>query len=99
MIVLDWSAVALGLAIGVGTSALFFAGLGLGMRLALGTERPVNILALSAFIRITALLGIGWGVALSVGPFALAGFALAFFITRWVATAIVQAGVPAGDAP
>lgn len=99
MIVVDWNAVALGSAIGAATSMVFFAGLGLGMRLALLTERPINILVLSALLRIAVLLGIGWAVAFYLGPFVLAGFALAFFIVRTVATAIARAGVPFRDAP
>jgi hypothetical protein len=99
MIIVDWGAGLLGLLIGIGTSAAFFAGLGFGMRLALRTERPVNILVLSAVLRIAILLGIGWAVAQYIGPFALAGFALAFFITRTITTAIARTSAPAGDAP
>jgi hypothetical protein len=99
MIVVDWNAVAFGLMIGAAISVVFFAGLNFGMRLALRTERPVNILVLSAIVRIAALLGIGWAVVIFLGPFALAGFTLAFFIARTIATAIARAGVPAAGAP
>lgn len=99
MIAIDWAAIALGLSIGAAASAAFFVGLKFGMRLALRTERPVNILVLSAVLRIAALLGIGWAVAATAGAFALAGFALAFFVVRTVATTIARAGAPARAAP
>ncbi|MEO1140276.1 MAG: ATP synthase subunit AtpR [Pseudomonadota bacterium] len=99
MIVMDWSVVAFGFVIGAGASAAFFAGLEFGMRLALRKERPVNILALSAFLRIAALLGIGGAVATFLGLFGLAGFALAFFIARITATAIARSGIPVRGTP
>lgn len=95
MIVVDWTSMGLGVLIGFATSAVFFAGLGFGMRLALQTARPVVLLVLSAVLRIAALLGIGWAIATFGGPFAIAGFVLAFFVTRTIATAIARMGVPA----
>lgn len=97
MIVMDWSAVAVGLLIGLVTSGMFFAGLEFGMRLALRTERPVNILVLSAALRIIVLLGVVWGVVVFLGPFALGGFAVAFLAVRGAAMALARAGLPAGD--
>lgn len=82
MIVIDWSAVTLGLGIGAVASLLFFAGLSWGMRTALRMDNPVPALALSAALRIGALLAVGWGVAALSGPFALFGFALAFLTVR-----------------
>ena len=52
MMEMDWSALALGLAVGVAASAAFFAGLGWGMRIALKSGRPAIILILSAIMRI-----------------------------------------------
>lgn len=94
---IEWGAVLAGLGIGAVTSLLFFAGLGIGMRLALRQERPVLILMLSSAVRIAALLGIGWAVATSLGAFALAGFALMFLVARTIAVALARAGVPAGE--
>lgn len=98
MMMVDWSAVVFGLVIGAGASAAFFAGLGLGMRLALRSGRAVMILMLSAVVRILALLWTGWAVVTFAGPFALAGFACAFLGARTIATAIARAGAPAGGA-
>ena len=94
MIVVDWGAVAFGITIGTGMSAVFFAGLGFGMRLALRTARPVNILVLSAFVRIAALLGAVWGIAQFAGPFALIGFTITFFVTRTIVMTIARAQLP-----
>ena len=93
----DWGAVAFGSAIGAGASAVFFAGLGLGMRLALRAKRPVAVLMLSSLLRILAMLAVGWVVVSAAGPSAFAGFALAFFVVRKVATTIARTGVPAGE--
>ncbi|MEP3443006.1 MAG: ATP synthase subunit I [Sulfitobacter sp.] len=82
MIIMDWSAISLGLAIGTVASALFFAGLGWGMRMALRTNSPTSVLVLSAAVRIAALLIVGWAVVAVSGPFALAGFAFAFLLVR-----------------
>lgn len=99
MMEMDWSALALGLAVGVAASAAFFAGLGWGMRIALKSGRSAIILILSAIMRILALLWIGWTVVTFLGPVALLGFAVGFFIARTIATAIVRTGAPAGGAP
>lgn len=96
MIMIDWSALGLGLLAGAITSALFFAGLGVGMRLALRTERPIKLLILSAVMRIVAFLAVGWVVVGFVGPFAFVGFAAAFVVTRMIAKAIAQPAAPAG---
>ncbi|WP_299565305.1 ATP synthase subunit I [uncultured Sulfitobacter sp.] len=91
----DWAAVAGGLAIGAVLSVLFFAGLKVGMRLALRTRTPVGFLALSAALRIAVLLAAGWGVVQQGGVWAFAGFALAFLVVRMGAITLVRAG----DAP
>lgn len=90
MIAFDWSVAALGFACGAGMSVLFFVGLGLGMRLALRTNSPIRILSLSAVLRIAALLAIGWLVAAQGGPWAFAGYGLAFFLIRTVFTGLAR---------
>ncbi|OAN76636.1 hypothetical protein A8B78_02745 [Jannaschia sp. EhC01] len=94
-----WSDVGLGLLIGAGVSAAYFVGLGLGMRLALRAARPVNILILSALVRIGILLAAGWAVVSLFGPWSLAGFALAFFAARTIANAIARSGLPVEGTP
>lgn len=92
MIPFDTSAVLLGLAIGAGVSGLFFAGLGLGMRLALRAPHPLPFLVLSAAIRMGVLLGLGWLVATQGGAWALAGYAAAFMLVRTAVTFIARLG-------
>lgn len=84
MINIDWIALFLGLAVGSVSSGLFFVGLAFGMRIALGTGRPVATLILSAALRIAMLLAAGWFVAQS-GAWALGGFALSFLLVRFIA--------------
>lgn len=84
MIDVDWIALLLGLATGTVVSALFFAGLAFGMRIALDTGRPVTTLILSAGLRIAMLLAAGWFVAQS-GAWALGGFAVSFLLVRFIA--------------
>lgn len=99
MMSVDWSAVILGLAVGAVMSALFFAGLGLGMRLALRTQNSIRILSLSAALRIAALLGMGWAVVGQGGPWAFLGYGVAFFAVRFISMTVARVGAPAGDAP
>lgn len=91
---IDWAAFALGLLAGSAAGALFFAGLAIGMRLALRRARPAAILLLSAAIRIALLLAAGWGVA-GLGATALAGFALAFTAVRFAVLTTLR--VPAAE--
>jgi hypothetical protein len=98
MIVIDWSALVLGGASGLVMGVLFFLGLALGMRLALRSESPVKLLALSAALRIAALLGVAWVVVGQGGPWAAPGYALAFLVVRIIATTIARVGAPAGRA-
>lgn len=103
MMSVDWTAVLVGLGVGTLTSAAFFAGLALGMRFALARPNAGGVLVLSAAARIAALLGIVWVVADQGGPWALAGFGVAFLVVRIAATSLAQFGPPvpvkAGDAP
>lgn len=89
MIDVGWAALLLGLTIGTMASALFFAGLAFGMRIALNTGRPVAALILSAALRIAMLLAAGWFVAQS-GAWALGGFALSFLLVRFIATTLAS---------
>lgn len=88
---LDWSMFAVGLLTGSAAAALFFAGLALGIRLALPAARPMTVLLPSAALRIALLLVAGWWVA-GYGAAALAGFALAFVALRSVLLASLRAG-------
>lgn len=91
---IDWTAFVLGALAGVLTGALFFAGLALGLRLAMRRTRPLMILALSSLLRISTLLGVGWLVARMGGAAALAGFGLAFLATRFSAIALARPVTP-----
>lgn len=97
MIDIDWSALLLGLTVGAAVSALFFAGLAYGMRIAFGTGRPVAVLLLSSALRIALLLVAGWFVAQS-GPWALGGFALSFLLVRFIAITFARSRPTKGDA-
>lgn len=89
MIDVDWNALLLGLAVGAGVSAVFFAGLAYGMRIAFGVARPTAVLLLSAGLRIALFLAIGWLVA-RTGSWALAGYALSFLLVRFVVIAFAR---------
>jgi len=97
MIPFDWTSALLGIGAGTVMSVLFFAGLAVGMRFALRSTNPVGVLALSAAVRIFALIGVGWIVAEQAGPWAALGYAVAFFASRLVATTVARVGaVPKG---
>lgn len=96
MIDVDWSAFLLGLAIGASVSAVFFAGLAYGMRIAFGAVRPTVVLLLSAGLRIALFLTVGWQVA-QIGAWALAGYALSFLLVRFIVTAFARARPIKGD--
>ena len=99
MMSVDWTAVTLGLAVGVFASAVFFAGLAVGIRRALRGANPVTVLALSATLRIAALLGVGWVVVERGGPWAGLGFAFAFLVARLIATAFARVDATTRGAP
>ncbi len=94
---IDIGALLLGLAVGVGMSALFFAGLNLGMRLALRATRPTPILLLSAGVRIGVFLAAGWLVA-QADIWAFCGYAAAFLLVRYLAISYTRHQIARGDA-
>ncbi len=86
MITVDWHAALLGLSVGVPVSALFFAGLAWGMQRALSSGKPGLWLMVSSFSRIAVLLAVGfWVTSTTESNWAVAGYALAFFLARLVA--------------
>lgn len=98
----DWPAVlsglALGLAVGLPVSGLFFAGLAWGMARALRSDRPEGLLLLSAVLRLAMLLGAGaWLAASTATAWPMLGYALAFFIVRTVAVTWARAGQSKAD--
>lgn len=92
MIPFDWTHLLIGSAVGAGISALYFAGLAYGMRIALRTMNPVRILSVSAAIRMVMLLGAGWLVTSLGGPWAFIGYGGAFFAARFIATTFARTG-------
>lgn len=89
MIELNWMLLGLGIAGGAVAAGIFLAGLAAGIRFALKGGRPAPVLAISAALRIVALLALGWWVA-SLGVSALVGFALGFLIMRLVVVSVVR---------
>ena len=97
MMSIEWDAVAVGMVVGTAMSAIFFVGLGLGIRFALQSTRPAAALLVSAFVRIALLLGVGWLLFGVAGVWSLAGYAAAFLVIRLTTTAIASIGLPSGD--
>ena len=98
MIAFDWTHLVIGLAVGAGISALYFAGLAYGMRFALRTGAPQRVLFISAAARMAILLGMGWVVTLQYGPWAFVGYGAAFFVVRFIATTVARVGAPSKPA-
>jgi F1F0 ATPase subunit 2 len=92
----DLSALALGLMIGTVAGTAFFAGLRLGMNIALRSTKPVVLLVLSSAVRISALLGVGWLVTLHGGAWSFLGYATAFLIIRFGVTQMIGVHTPQG---
>ncbi len=88
---IDWHVVITGFGAGVAVSILYFLGLALSVRLALRLTRPVSVLLPSGALRIGGLLAAGWWVTEGgrLG-WALAGYALAFFLVRFIATLMAR---------
>lgn len=95
---IEWHTFWIGLVTGILASSLFFAGLAMGMRLALQSDRPAALLFISAAVRIALLLWLGSWVA-TQGSGALIGFALAFLVTRLIITALVRPSQKPESAP
>ncbi len=93
---IDWGALMLGLAVGAGVSALFFAGLAFGMRIALRATRPTAILLLSAGLRTALLLAVGWFVA-QAGGWAFFAYAVSFLLVRYFAITLARPQPARGD--
>ena len=91
-----WMAFGLGFGTGAMFSALFLAGLALGMRLALGHRSPGAVLLASAALRIVVLLAAGWVVVVIAGPFAGLGFGLAFLVLRGLVLARIRSRLGPG---
>ncbi len=92
---IDWVQFATALLTGAATSALFFAGLGFGLRYAVRTDRPAAVLLMSSALRIALLLAVGWWVSRQ-GAAAFIGFSSAFLITRTVILAAMRPSLGAG---
>ncbi|MEQ6888996.1 ATP synthase subunit I [Halomonas sp. CS7] len=91
MMTIDWHAVITGFGAGIAVSILYFLGLALSVRLALRRPRPVVVLLPSAALRIGGLLAAGWWVTDggTLGG-AFVGYALAFFLVRFIATLMAR---------
>lgn len=88
---IDWPAVITGVGAGIAVSILYFLGLALSVRLALRRSRPVAVLLPSAVVRIALLLAVGWWVTEEgTRGGAFVGYALAFFLVRFIATLMAR---------
>lgn len=91
MLEINTYAILLGFAVGLPMALLFFWGLSWGMRLALASQNPGSLLVLSFFIRVLALLAVGFAlINLSGSLWPLAGYMLAFLLLRVVAVMRAQ---------
>lgn len=89
---MNWIDMTIGFAFGTLAGLVFFAGLGLSVRLATNTAKPSRILLSSAALRISLLLLSGWAVA-QIGVASLVSFAVAFVVIRFAAVACVHASL------
>ncbi|WP_417565157.1 ATP synthase subunit I [Marinobacter sp.] len=91
MMIVDWPDALMGFGVGVTVSILYFAGLAVTVRFALGSSRPTAVLLPSAVVRIVLLLAAGWlvtdGATLA---WAFAGYGVAFFLVRSLATVLAR---------
>lgn len=86
MIAIDWLALLLGFLLGLAVSSVFFIGLAWGMRVALASNSPNSKLFLSFILRLGLLLGIGFLLAsLTATLWPVVGYALAYFVVRFIA--------------
>jgi hypothetical protein len=90
MIAIDWTAVLIGAGISGVISGVFFAGLAVGMQLAMRHPAPVRVLAISAVLRISVLLAAGWAVVALGRPWAGLGYGAAFVAARFIVTTYMR---------
>lgn len=89
MMTVDWPVALMGFGAGLVASALYFIGLAFTIRVVLGSSRPHMVLLQSAVVRIGLLLGVGWLVTDGATlMWAFAGYGLAFFLVRFLATSL-----------
>jgi F1F0 ATPase subunit 2 len=95
MMIIDWPDVLLGFGVGVAVSIIYFAGLAVSVRFALGSSRPAVVLLPSAAVRIALLLAVGWLVTdgATLG-WVFAGYGAAFFLVRFLATVMARTPRP-----
>jgi hypothetical protein len=93
--IVDWPSALMGFGVGVVVSVVYFAGLAVSVRAALTSSRPAAVLLPSAVLRIGLLLTVGWlatgGATLT---WAFAGYGLAFFLVRALATMLARVPRP-----
>jgi hypothetical protein len=95
MMIVDWPNALMGFGVGVAVSVLYFVSLALSVRVALTLYRPVVVLLPSAVLRIGLLLAVGWMVTGGATlVWAFAGYGLAFFLVRFVATMLARVPRP-----
>lgn len=95
MVTIDWPGAQMGFGVGVAMSALYFVGLAVTVRVALRSSRPNAMLLPSALARIALLLAVGWLVSGgATRVWAFAGYGLAFFLVRFLATMLARAPHP-----
>lgn len=94
MINIDWNSVMIGAGVGAVASALYFAGLSIGLQRALRSAKPALFLALSSAIRILGLLSLAWFVVAHYGTGAALGYAAAFIAMRMGVVTFVRASGP-----
>ena len=87
MIDVAWSALLIGMAVGLPASVLYVAGLAWGMQRALRSRGSGALLMLSFVVRAALLLGLALALGrwLAQPLWGLAGYAFAFLGVRWAA--------------
>ena len=78
------------------TGIAYFVGLALTIKRALSSSPVFAFLLVSALIRISALLFIGWLVANSFGPWAALCYAATFVVVRQIAVRATRNRISAG---
>ncbi len=90
---MNWNDVASGFAIGTLVSAIYFAGLALSVRIALGGSKAGLVLLISAALRILVFLLATWAIV-QMGVSSALGFAAAFLAVRFAAVMIARVSSP-----